>query len=383
MLFNSWYMKIGIVGTRGIPNKYGGFEQFAEHFSVRMVERGHDVTVYTSHKHPYTLKQYKNVQLIRCYDPEYLLGTAGQFIYDFNCIQNSRKQQFDVILQLGYTSSTIWSWIYPKNAVLVTNMDGLEWSRTKYSKPVQHFLKYAEKWGVYYSDHLIADSKGIQDYLQAKYNAAAAMIPYGADVYEANDNDYNVLKKYAVSLNDYDLLIARFEPENNIEIVLRAYSVLPGKKLLLVGNYDATSFGRRLYKEYSGYDHIHFVGPVFDIQQLNALRYYCRLYIHGHSVGGTNPSLLEAMGCNTIICAHHNQFNKYVLGDDAFYFKDSNDLLSVIVKSLAKENYKSWLYNNRQKIENEYNWDIITGKIEACFNQWKYGEKQKQVLYTV
>src|ERR1700761_1406535 len=105
-------MKIGIIGTRGIPNQYGGFEQFAETFSTRMVEKGHEVIVYNSHRHPYTQKTYKDVQIVSCYDPEYLLGTAGQFVYDFNCIRDSRRQGFDIILQLGYTSSTIWSWLY-------------------------------------------------------------------------------------------------------------------------------------------------------------------------------------------------------------------------------------------------------------------------------
>src|ERR1700733_12147755 len=162
-------MKIGIIGTRGIPNQYGGFEQFAEKFSTKMVEKGHDVIVYTSHRHPYNESHYKNVQLVRCFDPEYLIGTAGQFIYDFNCIRNCRSQDFDIILQLGYTSSTIWSWLYPKSSILVTNMDGLEWTRAKYKKATQYFLPHAEKRGVHYSHYLIADSKGIQAYLLDKY----------------------------------------------------------------------------------------------------------------------------------------------------------------------------------------------------------------------
>ncbi|MDR3681805.1 MAG: DUF1972 domain-containing protein [Flavipsychrobacter sp.] len=376
-------MKIGIIGTRGIPNQYGGFEQFAETFSTRMVEKGHEVTVYNSHRHPYQQKSYKDVQIVSCYDPEFLLGTAGQFIYDLNCIRDSRKQNFDVILQLGYTSSTIWSWLYPKSSILVTNMDGLEWSRAKYNKAIQYFLTYAEKWGVRNSDHLIADSKGIQEYLRDKYNADAELIPYGADIYESTDDDYSVLAEFSVQPNGYDLLIARFEPENNIETTLKAYTAVPGRKIVLIGNHNDTSFGRRLYKEYGMNPDVVFSGSIFDPMQLNALRYHSRLYIHGHSVGGTNPSLLEAMGCNALICAHENQFNKHVLGKDAYYFKNSKDLVSIISAPYVKKEQEKWLFNNRLKIANEYNWDRITEKIETCFNQWKYGEKYRQVLYTV
>ncbi len=376
-------MKIGIIGTRGIPNQYGGFEQFAENFSTRMVEKGHDVTVYTSHRHSFKGEFYKKVRLIRCYDPEHLMGTTGQFIYDFNCIKNCRQQNFDVILQLGYTSSTIWSWLYPRSAILVTNMDGLEWTRAKYNRATQYFLTHAEKWGVNYSHHLIADSKGIQDYLYNKYNASAVLIPYGADVYESNDDDRFTLNRFCVTSNDYDLLIARFEPENNIETILKAYSGLQNRKLVLVGNHINTSFGRRMYHEYGSLPHIHFAGPVYEDKQLNVLRYHSRLYMHGHSVGGTNPSLLEAMACNALICAHDNLFNRGVLGTDAFYFKNVQEIAALVSAPLNKDDHESWLLNNKEKIWNDYNWRSITDKIEMYFNQWKYGEKYEGVLCAV
>lgn len=374
-------MRIGIIGTRGIPNAYGGFEQFAEHFAVRMAKKGYDVSVYASHNHPYIATQYKNVKLISCYDPEYMLGTAGQFIYDFNCIRDSRNRNFDVILQLGYTSSTVWSWLYPKDAILVTNMDGLEWKREKYSKPVRYFLRYAEKWGVRFSDHLIADSKGIQEYLQDSYNAGSTYIPYGADLYEGNKDHHFALDAFSVRPYGYDLVIARFEPENNIEAILAAYASVPDRDLLLVGNHEATAFGKKMYKSYSSYEHIHFAGPVFEMAHLNALRYYARLYVHGHSVGGTNPSLLEAMACGSLICAHNNIFNKHVLDNDALYFNDKNDLKQIIAEPLSKERHAQWQYNNGQKILKEYNWERVTEKLASCFNEWKYGKRLQQAFY--
>ena len=124
-------MKIGILGTRGVPNYHGGFEQFAEYLSLGLLKRGLDVYVYNSHNHPYQEKIYKGVKIIHKNDPEHKLGTAGQFIYDLNCIRDSRKRNFDIIYQLGYTSSSIWWWLMPKKTIIVTNMDGLEWKRTK------------------------------------------------------------------------------------------------------------------------------------------------------------------------------------------------------------------------------------------------------------
>src|SRR5438045_1972055 len=123
-------LKIGILGCRGIPNAYGGFEQFAEYLSAALVERGHDVWVYNSHKHPYQYNVWKGVHIVHCIDWEYRLGAAGQFVYDYNCLTDARKRNFDVLLQLGYTSNSIWYMRWPKNTINLVNMDGLEWKRT-------------------------------------------------------------------------------------------------------------------------------------------------------------------------------------------------------------------------------------------------------------
>ncbi|HYD91010.1 MAG TPA: DUF1972 domain-containing protein, partial [Flavobacterium sp.] len=159
-------MKIAILGTRGIPNYYGGFEQFAEYFAAYLAEKGHEAYVYNSHNHPYQEKTFKGAHIIHKYDPEYRVGTFGQFIYDFNCIRDIRKRNFDIILQLGYTSSSIWSFMFPKKAIVITNMDGLEWKRSKYSAPVRQFLKFAERLAAISSDYLVADSLGIQSFLK-------------------------------------------------------------------------------------------------------------------------------------------------------------------------------------------------------------------------
>ncbi|MFV0138466.1 DUF1972 domain-containing protein [Empedobacter falsenii] len=352
-------MKIAILGTRGIPNYHGGFEQFADFFAVYLAEQGVDVYVYNSSLHPYKESTYKGAKIITCKDPEDKLGTPGQFLYDLNCILDARKRSFDIILQLGYTSSTIWWWLMPKKAKIVTNMDGLEWKRTKYSKKVQSFLKYAEKLGAIHSDHLISDSLGIKTYLKNKYNKESTYIAYGADVFE-NPNEA-LLEKYSISKENYSMLIARFEPENNLEMILDGVSKSNRTETFLVIGKHETEYGEFLKKKYKTFENIKFIGGIYNLEELNNLRYFSRLYFHGHSVGGTNPSLLEAMASNCLICANNNEFNKGVLKENAYYFSDYNDVTQ-LYQSLAKENEKLKIENNTKAIHEEFSWEIINKK---------------------
>lgn len=354
-------MKIGIIGTRGIPNQYGGFEQFIEFVAPELVSRGHEIYVYNSSLHPYKESLYKGVHIIRQFDPENKIGTAGQFIYDFNCIVDSRKRKYDIILQLGYTSSSVWTFLYPSSALLVTNMDGLEWKRSKYSKPVQSFLKYAERWAALHSDALIADSRGIQEYLQQQYKKSAAFIAYGAIPFK--DADETVAAQFSLSNYNYNMLIARMEPENNIETIIKGHLQASRKTILVIIGGTGNKFGKKLRSTYES-EHIRFVGPVYDMIKLNNLRYFSQLYFHGHSVGGTNPSLLEAMASRALIVAHDNVFNKSVLANDAFYFTSPANIAAVIDGPVTKSDCTTMLNNNMDRIKNEYSWQQVTNALE-------------------
>lgn len=358
-------MNIAIIGTRGIPNYYGGFEQFAEYLAKGLTERGHRITVYNSHLHPYQEGEWKGVKLVHCQDPEDKWGTVGQFVYDLNCILDTRKKSFDIILQLGYTSSTIWGWLLPrKNCIITTNMDGLEWSRSKYSKPVQWFLKRAEYLATVFSDHWISDSLGIQDYLTKKYNIPSTYIPYGAFPFVTpNAQD---LIPYDVLQYDYNMLVARFEPENNIDTILEGAASATLKTQFLVIGKHATKYGEYLKEKFKAHKHIRFIGGVYDINVLNNLRYYSNLYFHGHSVGGTNPSLLEAMASQTLICANQNMFNSAILGTDAFYFSTNAEVANCI-DSVKKIDYDAFVHANLKKIEDIYEWNNIIDQYENHF----------------
>jgi len=354
-------MKIAILGTRGIPNYYGGFEQFAEYLSLGLEKKGHSVWVYNSHNHPISEKCWKGINRILCYDPEYKYGTAGQFIYDLNCILDSRKRKFDLILQLGYTSSSIWGPLLPTASVIATNMDGLEWKRTKYSRPVQIFLKLAERLGVYFSDFLISDSLGIQSYIQSSYNKNSAYIPYGAEIPEKYD--INTPGKYALTPGKYSLLIARLEPENSIEIILKGFIKSQIKTpLIIIGNHQ-TEYGKYIQKTYPD-KNIIFLGSLFDIQILNDLRYYSQYYFHGHTVGGTNPSLLEAMASSAYICANNNMFNAGILGEDALYFNTYDEVATILNTKIQETHRSQCIQNNLQKIKQIYSWDHIINQYE-------------------
>jgi glycosyltransferase involved in cell wall biosynthesis len=354
-------LRIAILGTRGIPNHYGGFEHISEYVSAGLAQRGHAVTVYNSHNHPYKADTWNGVEIRHCYDPEYLMGTAGQFVYDLNCLMDARRQKFDVVLIMGYTSSSIWGRLYPKQSTIITNMDGLEWKRSKYSKPVQKFLKYAEKLAVKYSQYYISDSSIIKTYLADKYEIDSRYIPYGADLVSELERE-QFTEKEALK-EDYFLLMARMEPENNIETILQGFNNSNSRRQFKVlGNTD-NRFGQFITHKFKNDERVEFKGGIYDNSQVRLLQNNSYLYFHGHSVGGTNPSLLEAMASEALIAAHNNPFNQSVLHTDAFYFSNAGDVCN-LVENVQRHDHASMVTNNLYKIKHHFNWDNIVDQYE-------------------
>ncbi|SMC00625.1 Protein of unknown function DUF1972 [Hymenobacter roseosalivarius DSM 11622] len=373
-------MKIAIIGTRGIPNNHGGFEQCAEYLAVGLLKRGFTVTVYNPHNHLFQGQVWNGVNIIHAYDPEFKYGTVGQFIYDYNCITDTRKRDYDIILQLGYTSSSVSGKFLPrKKSIVTTNMDGLEWKRSKFSKPVQRFLQYAEKLAVLNSDYLISDSIGIQHYLKEKYKKDSTFIAYGAHSFTTPDQ--SVLATYSLAPYSYDMLIARLEPENSIEVILDGVvQAGVGRPFLVVGKHES-QYGEYLKNKFKGAANIRFAGGIYNINTVNNIRYYSNLYFHGHTVGGTNPSLLEAMASGALICANENEFNKYVLENEALYFTTA-DGVAAALKSVQKADpmYQRMLAANARKIETLYNWDRIIDQYAAHFQEIFQAHQQRRAV---
>ncbi len=330
-------MKIGILGTRGIPNRYGGFEQFAEILSQALVQRGQEVWVYCSSLHDYQDSLWNGVTLVHCRDKEDSLGTVGQFIYDLNCIKDARNRDFDVLLHLGYTSDSLWHKRWPVSCLNIVNMDGLEWKRKKYNWLTRQYLKKAEAWAARNADLLVADNPAIGRYLESKYGKKAIYIPYPVEVPIINkDSASQTLTQYALKPYHYHLAIARMEPENNLEMIIEGYLASPTEyPLIIIGNHS-NKYGSWLLKKYQS-DRVRLTGSIYDKKALDALRYFSTIYFHGHSVGGTNPSLLEAMACGCRIAAHGNEFNREVLNGKGEYFLDAPEVSAIVQRKMAQK----------------------------------------------
>ena len=374
-------LRIAILGTRGIPNHYGGFERFAEYLAPALAEAGYDVFVYNSHNHPYRRGMWNGVHILHCFDPEYRLGTAGQFIYDLNCLLDARRRKFDVIIQLGYTSSSIWGRLFPKQSVVIYNMDGMEWQRAKYSGLTRRFLRYAERLATKYGGHFIADSRVVQSYLDAKYGIRAEYIAYGAECYDGMGEEQTLLE-YGLVPSGYCMLVARMEPENNIGVILEGFVQSQAQKQFIVVGDAENAYGKKLIRRFGKDPRVRFVGPIYDNRKLHGLRVHSFLYFHGHSTGGTNPSLLEAMASRSLVVAHDNLYNREVLGRDAYFFSGAQEVSAIIDYTCRGPKEDAMIRNNIEKIREKYNWDGIVAKYEAFILECLYNPTdERTVLY--
>jgi glycosyltransferase involved in cell wall biosynthesis len=352
-------MNIGIMGTRGIPNRYGGFEQCAQYLAEGLVNRGHKVAVYNSSHHPYQQAMYNDVDIIHCTDYEKKWGTAGQFLYDRNCIRDAGKRNFDVLLHLGYTSDSVFWRGWSREMVHIVNMDGMEWKRSKYNRITRRFLRKAERLAARHANYLVADSIPVLDYLNNEYGSPVSFIAYGATIFD-NPNS-SCLDSFNVAVKSYGILVARMEPENNIETIICGWLQSGKKEPLLIISNPGNSYGKMLCRKYK-HENIRFTGPVYETALINNLRYHSSVYFHGHSVGGTNPSLLEAMACSCNIIAHDNVFNRSVLEQGGKYFTDSTSIAAHLSRS--DESESKIIEFNLEKIQTTYNWQLIVEKYE-------------------
>ena len=376
-------MKIAFVSTRGIPNNYGGFEQFAEYISVGMAQRGHEVVVYSPKFHPYQESTYKGVRIKHIYSPETWMGSSvGSFFYDFASLRDAlKKEDFDIIYEAGYTSiipAYIWFNVKKrKRPIFTTNMDGLENKRSKFSPMVRRFLDWEEKMAVKYSHYLIADNMGIHDYYKEKYGKESKFLAYGADIHDDFKAEY--LEEFGLKSEEYYILIARLEPENNIVMAIEGYlhSKENGRRPLIVGGKTNTPHGKELVEKYGNERNVEFVGGIYDFKKLDSVRHFSKAYFHGHSVGGTNPSLLEAMAAGCFIFAHDNIFNRAVLKENAFYYPSADKVTEYLnrIDTIAEGSKIQYTARNIEVIRNEYSWESLIDKHEKYF-YWLLSQKQ-------
>jgi glycosyltransferase involved in cell wall biosynthesis len=352
--------KMAIIGTVGIPANYGGFETLAEH----LVEELHDdleISVYCSgKKYPKheRVKKYKGAKLL--YLPFDANGLQS-IIYDSVSIIHAMFTA-DVLLVLGVAGGFLFPFVRLfSNKKIIVSIDGIEWKRNKWNKWLRWFLWASEWFAVKFSHADIADNESIQDYTAMRYKTLSNIIEYGADHTQKVIPTTDDRNKYLFLNGTYAFKVCRIEPENNIHTVLAAFAKLPEYKLVLVGNWNANDYGKNLREKYSSYSNLILLDPIYNQRELDLLRGNCMVYIHGHSAGGTNPSLVEAMYLGLPVIAFNVNYNKSTTEYAAQYFKSSEELIDIISKNKFSD-FISLGYKMAEIAHRRYTWKAISNK---------------------
>jgi len=345
-------MKNSIIGTVGVPACYGGFETLVENLLDER-EQDKNITVYCSAKsYSEQVSKYKNAKLQ--YIP--LNANGAQSIpYDIWSLCHAAYKGADNILLLGVSGAICLPIVRLFSKVrIVTNIDGLEWKRAKWNGLIKAFLKYSEKLAVKYSDAIVADNAAIADYVKKEYGVESEVIAYGGDHAVVSDLD--------LSDDGYALALCRIEPENNVEMIIEAFSKT-NKKLLFIGNWDKSDFGLEMKAKYQKFDNINIVDPIYDIQTLFDIRQKCSFYVHGHSAGGTNPSLVEMMHFKKNIVAFDCDYNRASTEDKAEFFINAKELVELIEHSKSLSNGTCML----EVAQRRYTWEIVKEQYFSLF----------------
>lgn len=376
-------MKIAIVGSRGIPAKYGGFETFAQGLTENLVERGYEVSVSCEYESPHSRKNsYKGAALeyFPIKPPEnYFLRKFYENLSDiYFLIKLSRKHELIYFLGIEVGMFFFIPLILSRKSKLIVNIDGVMWKRSKFNLLERWLLKLNHIMATIFAHKIIVDSQEMKNYVNKKYLDKTVYISYGIDTYGriVRDNDFKEqIKRYTsfkITPGNYFLVVARMEPENNIQTIIEAFSQMNDSiPLLVVGDFTSSQYREKIESiTVDMPSDVIFMGSIYDQKFLNMLRQNCRAYIHGHSVGGTNPSLLEAAVSRNIIIAHDNPFNREVCGKSAFYFKNSSELARKLELVYNYPETCQYLKNEvYQRVLNDYSWDKITENYISLFKQ--------------
>lgn len=354
--------RLAILGTRGIPARYGGFETFAEELALHMVAKGVDVTVYCEADRQQPQPQPENYQSIKLvYLPVTSCGPLTTVLFDLRSLWHAR-QGYDVVYMLGYGAAPFCFIPRLWGSKVWINVDGVEWARAKWSRLAQHYFRAMEWFSTWIPDRIIADANGIRTHFQTRhrFTTPCSVIPYGAPIVEIDPEEV-LLAEWGLSSNTYHLVVARIEPENHVREIVEGYLASSSQfPLVVVGNHQTGT-------EYAcavaacADSRVRFLGGVYDKVKLQALRCHALAYCHGHSVGGTNPSLLEALGCGNLVIAHDNVFNREVTGDLGFYFKNADHLPALLerIESLDEVARTELRLAAKKRILDNYSWDQI------------------------
>ena len=352
-----------ILGTRGVPAAHGGFETFAEYLSLYLVAQGWRVVVYCQDDGvgPVFEDTWQGVE--RVHIPVAQEGPKGTIVFDWQATAHAAKYK-DLCLTLGYNTAVFCALLRLQGIPNLINMDGIEWSRMKWG-PVAKLWFWLNDWaGCWLGNHLVADHPEIKVHLTSRVRAnKITMIPYGADAVSTAPTA--PVEALGLQPGQFLTVIARPEPENSLlEIVTGFSAKARGLTLVVLGNYDDNNAYHRAVKAAASAE-VRFVGAIYDKTVVQALRFHSAAYVHGHQVGGTNPSLVEALGAGNAVIAHDNRFNRWVAGDGATYFSGADgfarcmDALQAAPGSLA-----ALRVAGQARFQQEFTWKHVLQQYE-------------------
>jgi glycosyltransferase involved in cell wall biosynthesis len=352
--------KIAIIGTAGVPARYGGFETLAENLIAELASEV-DITVYCSSASSRSKVAQHNGARLRYVS--FKPNGAQSVPYDIlSLFHAARTSQTILILGVsGCVVLPVFRWAFP-GKILIINIDGLEHRRSKWSRPIQWFLKYSERLAVKYGDVIVADNDEIQRYINEEYGMNAQCIAYGGDHVSTVPLTIEVRQQYNLP-EHYAFKVCRIEPENNVNLILDAF-VACRVPLVVVGNWNDSHYGRASKLKYGRLSNIRLIDAIYHQKTLDQIRSNCSIYVHGHSAGGTNPSLVEAMTLGLPVVAFDVPYNRATTMGQAFYFTDG-DSLREIIENTSGEQY---LTNSKAMLaiaRDRYTWKKIAGAYRA------------------
>ena len=353
-----------ILGIRGVPAAHGGFESFAEQLAPWMVRHGWRVTVYCQGSESGSRHEDIWEGCRRIHIPVKRDGAVGTIEFDIKSTLDAVKQD-GLLLTLGYNTGFLSVYARMRGAHNLINMDGIEWRRDKYSKAQQAYLWLNERMAAASGNVLIADHPEI-----ARHHASHAapgkieMIPYGSD--RIDEADEGLLSRFGIERDRFFTVIARPEPENSLLEIVRAFSRKPrGMKLVVLGKYSREHAYQASVLD-AGSDEVVFPGAIYEKPVLHALRFYSLAYVHGHQVGGTNPSLVEALGAGNAVIAHDNPFNRWVAGEAGRYFANEDECeLQIELLAGSADASQAMRHAARARWEAAFTWPMILGDDQA------------------
>ncbi|MAG65354.1 MAG: glycosyl transferase [Pseudomonadales bacterium] len=363
-------MNLFITGIRGIPAQHGGFETFAEKLALHLAKKGWNVTVYCQEEGNGSSQYstWNGVNLIKI--PVALEGALGTIVFDAKVVKDTLSAD-GLILTLGYNTAIFNLFQRLKNKKNIINMDGIEWKRDKWGNLAKTWFWLNERFGCWIGNHLVADHPKIKEHLATRVDASKiTMIPYGAE--EVLSACPTFLAPYDLEPEHFSIIIARPEPENSVLEIVRAFSSRKrNHKLVVLGKFQPStnSFHKSVIAAAS--EEVIFPGAIYETNTIQALRFFSRFYLHGHRVGGTNPSLVEALGAGCAVIAHDNHFNRWVAGNEAAYFATEQECSALFDKLLTNDDAVLAMKSaSRLRFEERFTWDRVLGEYEELLLKW-------------